>query len=178
MIHITDVGIILKKNKYKDSHSILTIYTKSYGKISLLCYGVKKITSKRLSHLETGNYIKFYARSACERNVLVESELIWGFSKIKNNYIKLDYLYQVLRMICSLLPEKQEEQGLFLMLISYLTKLNNTTLYSTVKPDLFHKEILYYLGYIDKRMYANVFFEPVEFVSNMLGRKISKNILL
>jgi len=39
-------GVILKETSYKDHDVILNVYTKDYGKISILAKGVKKLTSK------------------------------------------------------------------------------------------------------------------------------------
>ncbi|MCD7894477.1 MAG: DNA repair protein RecO [Erysipelotrichaceae bacterium] len=46
-------AIILKKSDYKENDQILYIYTKEYGKLSVLAKGIKKLTSKNARACQT-----------------------------------------------------------------------------------------------------------------------------
>lgn len=52
-------GIVLKSNDYKDSDAIISVYTKEYGRMSLIAKGVKKIKSKNASGVQTITHSEF-----------------------------------------------------------------------------------------------------------------------
>ena len=76
--HGKDRGIVLKKTRLPNQNVSLTIFSEQSGKIFIFAYGIRKITSRRLSHLESGNYISFSFRIQDDRKYLSETELIFG----------------------------------------------------------------------------------------------------
>ncbi|MFS8160245.1 MAG: recombination protein O N-terminal domain-containing protein, partial [Candidatus Roizmanbacteria bacterium] len=58
-ISFSDEAVVLKKTKLQESTSSLVLFSKNHGKMRVSAYGVRTLTSRRLSHLETGNFIKF-----------------------------------------------------------------------------------------------------------------------
>ncbi|MFH1792345.1 MAG: DNA repair protein RecO, partial [Patescibacteria group bacterium] len=52
-------AIILATKDYSEADRILVVYTKDFGKLSLIAKGVRKTTSKKRGHLEIFNYLKF-----------------------------------------------------------------------------------------------------------------------
>ena len=49
-------AIIIKRRNFGEADRILTILTKNYGKIQVRAPGVRKITSRRSSHIELLNF--------------------------------------------------------------------------------------------------------------------------
>ena len=43
---VVSLGIVLKTHPYKESDSLVTVYFKDYGKMTLIDRGVKKLKSK------------------------------------------------------------------------------------------------------------------------------------
>ena len=43
---VVSLGIVLKTHPYKESDSLVTVYFKDYGKMTLIARGVKKLKSK------------------------------------------------------------------------------------------------------------------------------------
>lgn len=111
-------AIILKKTDYKENDQILYIYTKEYGKLSVLAKGIKKITSKnaracqqlmisRLTiHLKKGmclllhaspiNYLR-HIREDLNRDIIGQYICEYYYRYIEDNQPILeeyDYLYQ------------------------------------------------------------------------------------
>ena len=44
---VVSLGIVLKTHPYKESDSLVTVYFKDYGKMTLIARGVKKLKSKK-----------------------------------------------------------------------------------------------------------------------------------
>ena len=51
-------ALVIKSINFKDSDKIYTLLVKGLGKVSAKAKGVRKINSKRLSTLDTLNFIK------------------------------------------------------------------------------------------------------------------------
>ena len=74
-------GIILARKNYSEADRILTCFSKSYGKISLLAKGIRKLKSKKRGHLEVFSHIKFSASRGHGMDIITEVETINTFSK-------------------------------------------------------------------------------------------------
>ena len=44
---VVSLGIVLKTHPYKESDSLVTVYFKDYGKMTLIARGVKKLKNER-----------------------------------------------------------------------------------------------------------------------------------
>lgn len=107
----TDEGIVLVKKKILHSDVVVSIFTPQYGKIRVLAKGIQKITSKRISALQTGTLIDiiFSERQGSTR-YLNSVSLISHLSSIKKSTRKLQNLYTILYLFDRLLPENQPDQ--------------------------------------------------------------------
>lgn len=170
-----DEGIVLRKRSLKEGTYAVTLLTKNNGKSTYFIYHTKKVTSKRLAHFETGQYIRFTYTHRNDSNLLDESEILWGYSNIKSSSIKLRYLYQLFMILYKLLPDEQTEPHLFDQVDQHLRMVNKISEndLTTQKLDAFVSSILLYLGYIDKHMYDQKHFEPMSFIENMVGKSVT-----
>lgn len=171
MQHFSGEAIILKKTANKESNSYVTLFTRQYGKMDVYAYGIKKITSRRLSHLETGNYIKFTSTTRGEYSNLAETELIWAFSKIKSNPAKLDVGYQLFMILSHILPALSGEEGVFDATLNFLTQLNNTDV-GSVDLDHLLRFCMEELGFIDHATAHDHTFDPVTFAEGLVGKNL------
>jgi len=60
-------GIILSRKNYGEADRILTVFSKNYGKVTLLAKGIRKLISKKRGHLEIFSEVKFSAVSGKEK---------------------------------------------------------------------------------------------------------------
>lgn len=118
----TDAFVIKEKCLLKND-SLVTLFTKKMGKVKVLAKGVKKITSRRLSHIDTGNLIKAFLYQKKEAYYLQQTLLKSSFSLLKVNPVKTKYLFFILFLIDRLLPENQEEKKIYFLTLNYLSLL-------------------------------------------------------
>lgn len=168
--HYSDEGLVLTKNQLKDTHQRVTVLSKTHGKLSLTAYGTKSLKSKRLSHLETGNVIRFSWRETDEYASLSETELRYAHSAIKEDADKLDMLYLAFFIANRLLPEKQPEPKVYARLLQYLRHLHSKGA-EMGDLEVFLVDILQDLGFIDEKQ-LHEGFDPFQFVEGLIGRKI------
>ncbi len=144
-------GFVLKKQPLLDKDLLVTVFTDLQGKIKVIAKGVKKITSRRLAHLESGNLIKMILVKQRDRVYLQESELISGLTEIKYNQIKINYLYLLLFIIDRLLPENQIDRSVYRLMRQFINRLAKE---ENLQLDLFYncyiRQLLIDLGYLNK----------------------------
>lgn len=170
--HATDYGIVLKKHRLADQHVALNIFSKSSGKVHLTAYGIRRITSRRLSHLETGNYITFSYRNSNGRFFLSETELIFGYSGIKADNDKLQKVYGVLQFLNKILPEGVPELEVFEDTLAFFKKLNNAKNVNKVSDEAYFMSALKKLGYLDAATENSAGFDMYSFIRQLAGLKL------
>ena len=173
--HVSDEGLVLKKIVLGERDVLLTLLSKSKGKLTVRAYGVKKITSRRISHLETGNYIRFSLTKYHDKLSLGETELLWGYSQIKDSSHKLELLYLLFVILNKILPEEHHEEQAFTLVLDYLKQLNNNESVKVGGLDTMLKSLLMSLGYIDQKTARLPLFNPVSFVEGLVDRKINRS---
>ena len=109
-ILIKTKGIVLSSKILPTDDVIYIILTEDKGKMRVYGKGVKKTSSKRRPHLQTGNIISVVLRRSHDTYYLQETSLISAFSQIKHSSVKLNWLYAFLFMIDRLVPEMEQDQ--------------------------------------------------------------------
>ncbi len=164
-------GVVLKKKSLLNKDYLVTIFTKEQGKVKIFAKGAKKITSRRLSHLETGNLVEVLISKKNDRLYLQETKLISVFSKIKNNKEKLEKLYLFLFIVDRLLPEGQKDYSVFQIILKFLIDLSGNDKFEI---DLFVKKLLVDLGYVDKKDKNIVIYS---FIEEIISEKLPSFII-
>lgn len=171
--HFSDEAIVLRKTIQKDSNLSITLLTKQHGKCIVTAFGTRRILSKRLSHLETGNVIKCSWRENGEFKTLQETDLLYAHSGIKESSTKLDVLYTLLFIIFKIAPENEPAVGMYNSLLSTLRDLQKKE-FTRNDLNAHVTAILIHEGYISKEESQQAAFEPIEYVENLMGRKLDK----
>jgi len=105
-----DEAIVLVKKKILHSDVVVGVFTKQSGKVTVLAKGIQKITSKRISALQTGTLVHLiYSERQGNMRYLNSVNLISHFSAIKKSSLKLQNLYTILYLFDRLLPENQPD---------------------------------------------------------------------
>lgn len=164
----TDEGIVLVKKQILHSDVLIVVLTLHFGKISLLAKGIKKITSKRISALQTGNIVKIiFSEKNSTLRYLSSVELISHLSAIKKDLVKINYLYVLLFMFERLLPDSQKDSETYIICKKLLVHLarEKTSAFSLTKA---MSEILVQLGYGQCSSYD----ECVTITEEIIGKKM------
>lgn len=145
-IHHEATGIILKKLRGKDDDKTVVLFSREFGKLFVVAKGAQKITSKRLSQLDSLNIVRlqfidhhglFYAR---------EIDVVSRLQTIKDDYTKRRLLLLFAEVLDKLLPQNQREEHIYEESILFLKKLGKgvcTT--KTIVQDIY--QLLRLFGY-------------------------------
>ena len=141
-------GIILKRRNLGEADRVLTILSKESGKISIKAPGVRKIHSRRSSHVELLNHSLFtiYSSSKSFMPIVTEAQTLEDFSPIKNNLHKIGYAYYICELINGLCAYNQENRNVFFLLKNVLFSLEKEKNYLELISS-FEKDLLQTLGF-------------------------------
>jgi DNA repair protein RecO (recombination protein O) len=118
-------AIILNRSPYRESDSLITVYTKYFGKLALVARGTKKLQSKLAGHLEPISLADIliikgrgfdYIGSALTQN---------AFLNLKDDLNKLYYAGRALNWFNRLLRDGEPDEDLFSLLWGWLEIIDN-----------------------------------------------------
>ncbi len=113
-------AIILNRSAYRESDSLVTVYTKNFGKMSLIARGTKKIQSKLAGHLEPLNLADILIIKGKGFGYIGSALTTNSFLNIKNNLNKLYFAGRALYWFNRLTKDDQVDERLFLLLSRWL----------------------------------------------------------
>lgn len=116
-------GIILKRKNFGEADRILTVFTKRFGKVSVLAKGVRKITSRRAGNVELLNRVMMFLHQGKNFYILTEAESINTYQRLKNDLTLSTYAYHLIELTDKLTAENQGNPLLYENLIEVLERL-------------------------------------------------------
>ncbi|PIS15859.1 DNA repair protein RecO [Candidatus Roizmanbacteria bacterium CG09_land_8_20_14_0_10_41_9] len=143
-------AIVLRKRTLLNKDVLLTFFSSEFGKIQVIAKGIKKITSRRSSHMQTANLVQILVQNKDERFFLQETSLTSAFSQIKNNDQKIQVLYFFLFTLERILPENQNESDVYKLSKQFLVALSRSDGCFSGLLTLYLNKMLRLLGYIQK----------------------------
>jgi len=164
--HLKTDAIVLRKRMLPSQDALFSLFTRDQGKVVAYARGVKKVTSRRLAHLQTGNYIEVILQVRADQAYIAQTSLYSGFSQLKAAPMALDALYRGLFCIDRLIPEGQSEEALFdhaLRMASQLSLPQAT--HQTLLYD-FLETLLTKLGYRDQQTSKAYLYQTIEELTN------------
>jgi len=143
---IKEQGIVLRSRDFGEAHKIITLYSLTKGKISLLAKGVKK-TKSRLAALchpfSHGRYLLFAGKSFY---TLTQGEIIRSHHQLRDDLWKLAYASYFSELIDLGTEEEEPNEELFqLLLQGFLLLMEEENLFLVTR--FFEIRFLAFSGY-------------------------------
>jgi DNA repair protein RecO (recombination protein O) len=115
-------AVVLSKLNYGDSSSIVTLFTKEYGKLSAMLKGGRNPKSKLSLIVDPINYLEviFYNNPSRDLQILSSADIKAHFPKIKDDLDKLKYAHSVIELVKNLSVEHEVNKKLFSGIIRIL----------------------------------------------------------
>ena len=137
----------MRKRSLPNQDKIVTLFTKELGKVNVFAKGIKKITSRRLPHVQTANLINVVLYKKEDRFYLQETSLVSGFSQIKKDQSKLQLLYRLFFVVERMLPDHQNEIAVYKLVMNFLIELSKSQGQESSLLLKYLNKILKLLGY-------------------------------
>ncbi|MBI2018971.1 DNA repair protein RecO [Candidatus Daviesbacteria bacterium] len=145
-------GIILKRRNFGEADRILTVFTPSRGKISVLAKGVRRIRSRRAGNVELLNRAVMYLHQSKGLPILTEAQTLASFQKIKEDLTLSTYAYHILELVNKLTAENQENRRLYSDLVEVLGWLSKNPRQIFIRA--FEAKILSNLGFTNFQLHT------------------------
>lgn len=174
MTYLSDYGLVLRRVNLGEADRFITLYTRDNGKVEVLAKGVRKITSKRSSHIEPLNLIRFHSVKTSKNFILTEVEVIDSFENRKSDLKQCEIAFFVCELIDNLCPHGQVNKEIFLEVSDFLRggRYDDGSLLE------FEVKILSLLGYWNvERKFKNEE-ESRLFIESVIERKIKSRVIV
>lgn len=161
-------AIVLKKVHLLNKDVLISLFTEDLGRVTVFAKGVKKITSRRSPHLQTGNLINVLVSQKNDHYYLQESELVSGFFELKKDEKKVSQLYSFLFVLDRLLPEQQKEIQIYNLAKNFFIDLTKSAKSEEIIIKYLTK-MMKLMGYLDKKVAT---FELKSLIEEIINEKI------
>lgn len=130
-------AIILGIMQYRDFDRIYTVYTREFGKLTLLARGANRIKSKLAGHIEIGVHSSIMFASGKGFDILAQARSLESFAAARMDAHKLIVLCALVEIIDKLTESRNEDAAVFQLLSRALYKLSENTRNNT-RDFLYH----------------------------------------
>jgi DNA repair protein RecO (recombination protein O) len=169
-------GIVLKRKNVGEADRFVTLFTKQFGKMQLKAIGVRKIASRRASHIELLNVVRCGVYKGKGMPILTEIATQESFSGIKTDLNKVGFAYHICELIDGLCPENQENPAIFTLLENVFAKIQREESLSIIIHD-FEITLLTLLGYWSPQQSAQKQ-QTAFLIENILERRLKTRQIL
>jgi DNA repair protein RecO len=129
MPQIKTQAILLKGNNYRDRSKIVTLYTRSHGKMSMVAKGVRDVKSRWGGVLQSMAFLNiiFYYNENRTLHLISGADYARPFQGIYDDFEKMQTGFRIIELINKTSEEQQENEILFNLLLNSLDNLNSAT---------------------------------------------------
>jgi DNA repair protein RecO (recombination protein O) len=108
-------AIVLKSRKYGDTSKIVTLYTKEFGKISVIAKGSRSKNNRFGGSLEPMSHISivFYKYSNRELQYISQSSIINFFPSIHNDFSRMMIAMAILEIVNNVVHSEEQNREFF-----------------------------------------------------------------
>jgi len=176
---ITDEGIILNSLRYGDSSKILKVFSKDYGKISLIAKGAYSKKNKFGASIEptTISNLTYYHKANRELQQLTESNFIYKYKNLFNDIYRIATSYIILEILDFTLSKEQTNIKAYNLAVKFLKSnddINRNTYLNLLEFLFRYIEVVGYKFNLDKINYnLQLYFQKYEFNEENLSKKVT-----
>jgi DNA repair protein RecO (recombination protein O) len=142
-------GILLGRQNYGEADRIIHLFSKDYGKVTLIAKGIRKMKSRKRGHLEVFGKVNFSAIKGKGMDLILEAEQTESFSKIRKSLKKVALAYYFTEIVGRIVREGEPNKAIYEILENYLYKLEDTDTLKKLRFD-YVREIVVAAGYWPK----------------------------
>ena len=174
MQYLADVGFIIKRVNFGEADRFVTVYSQNHGKLELVAKGVRKITSRRASHIELLHLIKFQSVKGKNNYILTEAQLLHGFHDSQITLEQLSCRFLLCELMDKLCPLHQHNPAIFELLQETLNRLERGQMRTNLHD--FQINLLIELGYWDESKKFHDEHEVRNFIESILEKRLKTKL--
>lgn len=163
MIVKTD-AVVLQTRRFRESSKIVTLYTREFGKISVIARGAIQAKSKFGSVLQPMSLISvvFYRKEGRDLQNLSSAEPIARFTHLMESLERLSAGFSIVELVNAVMHDEDRNEQMFETLVQALEALNRPGGNENSVVAWFMLRLSMLLGYAVKTDECGICQEPVE----------------
>ncbi len=142
----SSIGFVIQRKNYLEADRILTLFTKDFGKITVLARGVRKVTSRKRGGIEVFNKIKISVAKGKGFDILTEVEVVDSPNEIKSDLKRMSVGFYFCEVLQKITRDEEKHLELFSIVEEYFEKLKIESKLKKLRLE-FAKEVLISLGF-------------------------------
>ncbi|OGH30576.1 MAG: DNA repair protein RecO [Candidatus Levybacteria bacterium RIFCSPHIGHO2_12_FULL_37_9] len=169
-------AIVVKRRNFGEADRVLTVLTKNFGKIQVRAPGVRRITSRRSSHIELLNLsiLTLYKSYKASMPIVTEAQAQEEFLPIKESLKKIGFAYYICELIDGLCADNQENRKIFFLVRNTFSQLESSIENKSIVEN-FEDNFLTFLGFLPSNHKVE---DKIIFIENILEKKLRTKRLL
>ena len=146
---VTTEAVVLRTRKYRDTSLIAALYTRAYGKISVLAKGARDRKSTFGSSLQPMNYVQavLYRKETRELQLLSQCDILVPLRGLSDDLDRMASAMSAVELVDLVSHAEEENEPLFRLLTSVLRTLNGATKNWFLALYYFESKLLDILGF-------------------------------
>lgn len=137
----TTEAIVLSRRNFSEADRILSVYSKHYGKLTLIAKGVRKPKSRKRGSIEVFSYIKFSAARGKNMDIVTEVDLLDRFPEIRKSLNRTSLAYYFMEVV-GRLTQEEKNYDLFSHLLKNLELCGKTNKLKDLKSSFVYKTLV------------------------------------
>lgn len=175
MRHQEITGIILRKARTKENDAAVVVFSKELGKVFCVAKGAQKITSRRVTSLDTCNVVRIQLLQYHSVWYIQEIDLISRLQIIKVTRQR-DYLILLTEVLDKLLSYEQNEEKVYGEVVQTLKTLSGSINSQTFMQSV--SRILSLLGYEKGVSFHNSLASFIDYIQTVTEREVKSRHLI
>lgn len=146
---VTTDAIILRSMKFRETSRILTLYTREFGRVSVLAKGARDPKSRFGSSLELMNFVRaiLYRKESRSIQLLSGCEVVRPFRSLAGDLSRMGAAIPILELMNLVAREEEKNPALFELLVSCLIAIDGATKGHRGALYFFEAQLLEVLGF-------------------------------
>jgi DNA repair protein RecO (recombination protein O) len=120
-----DEGIVLKTIKLGESDRIVTIFTRSNGKVRAVAKGIRKTKSRFGGRLEPFTRAQLLIYQGRNLDTITSADILTSFDDVRTEYFRLLAAASMVELVDKIPPERERAANVYALLFAGLMSLGN-----------------------------------------------------
>lgn len=145
-------GIVIKKQNKGENDQVLTLFTKDFGKVDVLCRGLRKGSAKLAGHLALFNLADISFALGRQFKVLTFAREREIFGKLKKDNSKINAAFHAANLVDQYTISEEADDNVFHLVLGVLDYLN--------RREMNVLELKFFLRYFEFKFLSILGYEP------------------
>lgn len=142
-------AIVLSNMKYRDTSSILRLYTREFGKISVIAKGARGTASRMRASLEPMTCVSavIYKKENRDLQLLSQCDVLQSFRHLSEDMEKMYVAMSMIELVDIVTHDEEQNAAMYELLVQMLRTVNDATKKAQIALYYFELKLCEILGF-------------------------------